>query len=100
MDLENFVRMVVRELVDYPDEILVEKHKDDMGVLITLNVAKEDMGKIIGREGETAKALRSLLRSVGMRNNARVSLKINEPYNPEREPGSNVILRRVGDQVA
>jgi hypothetical protein len=54
-----------------------------MGVLITLDVAGEDMGKIIGRDGATAKALRTLLRVVGMKNNARVNLKINEPEGRE-----------------
>jgi hypothetical protein len=52
---------------------------DEMGVLITLDVDGGDMGKIIGRDGATAKALRTLLRVVGMKNNARVNLKINEP---------------------
>jgi predicted RNA-binding protein Jag len=55
-----------------------------MGVLITLDVHPEDMGMIIGREGATAKALRTLLRVIGARNNARVNLKINEPEGSER----------------
>ena len=50
-----------------------------MGVLLTLSVDSEDMGKIIGRQGNTAKAIRVLLRIVGMKNNARLNLKINEP---------------------
>jgi predicted RNA-binding protein Jag len=63
-----------------------------MGVLITLDVDASDMGKIIGRDGATAKALRTLLRVVGMKNNARVNLKINEPegrqsYTHGREEG-------------
>jgi predicted RNA-binding protein YlqC (UPF0109 family) len=69
----------VKALVDNPDKVKVDRRVDEMGVLITLDVASEDMGKIIGRDGATAKALRTLLRVVGMKNNARVNLKINEP---------------------
>lgn len=76
---QEFVEYVVKALVENPDEVKVERRVDEMGVLITLDVAAEDMGKIIGRDGATAKALRTLLRVVGMKNNARVNLKINEP---------------------
>ena len=76
---QEFVEYVVKALVENQDEVKVERRVDEMGVLITLDVAAEDMGKIIGRDGATAKALRTLLRVVGMKNNARVHLKINEP---------------------
>ena len=76
---QEFVEYVVKALVDNPDKVQVDRRVDEMGVLITLDVASEDMGKIIGRDGATAKALRTLLRVVGMKNNARVNLKINEP---------------------
>ena len=76
---QEFVQYVVEALVDNPDKVKVERRVDEMGVLITLDVGAEDMGKIIGRDGATAKALRTLLRVVGMKNNARVNLKINEP---------------------
>jgi predicted RNA-binding protein YlqC (UPF0109 family) len=76
---QEFVEYVVKALVDNPDKVKVERRVDEMGVLITLDVASEDMGKIIGRDGATAKALRTLLRVVGMKNSARVNLKINEP---------------------
>lgn len=76
---QEFVEYVVKALVDNPDKVKVDRRVDEMGVLITLDVAGEDMGKIIGRDGATAKALRTLLRVVGMKNNARVNLKINEP---------------------
>lgn len=75
----NFLDTVVRALVDNPDAVLVTRSQDDMGVLLSLKVAKEDMGKIIGREGSTAKAIRLLTRIVGLKNHARVSLKILEP---------------------
>ena len=76
---QEFVEYVVKSLVDNPDKVKVERRVDEMGVLITLDVDTADMGKIIGRDGATAKALRTLLRVVGMKNNARVNLKINEP---------------------
>lgn len=76
---QEFVEYVVKALVDNPDKVKVERRVDEMGVLITLDVDGADMGKIIGRDGATAKALRTLLRVVGMKNNARVNLKINEP---------------------
>lgn len=76
---QEFVEYVVKALVDNGDKVKVDRRVDEMGVLITLDVASEDMGKVIGRDGATAKALRTLLRVVGMKNNARVNLKINEP---------------------
>ena len=76
---QEFVEYVVKALVDNQDKVKVERRVDEMGVLITLDVDGADMGKIIGRDGATAKALRTLLRVVGMENNARVNLKINEP---------------------
>ena len=71
-------------LVDNPDDVKVERKIDEMGVLITLDVNPKDMGMVIGREGMTAKALRTLLRVIGARNSARVNLKINEPEGSER----------------
>lgn len=76
---QEFVEYVVKALVDNADKVKVDRRVDEMGVLITLDVDAADMGKIIGRDGATAKALRTLLRVVGMKNNARVNLKINEP---------------------
>ena len=75
----QFLDYVVRSLVDHPDEVKIQRTVDEMGVLMTLNVNGEDMGKIIGRSGNTAKAIRTLVGVVGMKNNARVNLKINEP---------------------
>jgi predicted RNA-binding protein YlqC (UPF0109 family) len=85
---QEFVEYVVKALVDNPDRVKVDRRVDEMGVLITLDVAGEDMGKVIGRDGATAKALRTLLRVVGMKNNARVNLKINEPEGRRYEEGS------------
>jgi len=81
---QEFLEYVVKSLVDNADEVKVDRTVDEMGVLLTLSVGQEDMGKIIGRQGNTAKAIRILLRVVGMKNNARVNLKINEPDGGER----------------
>ncbi|MFC1644903.1 KH domain-containing protein [Patescibacteria group bacterium] len=80
----GFIEQVVKMLVDNPEAVKVERKVDEMGVLITLDVDPQDMGMVIGREGQTAKALRTLLRVIGARNNARVNLKINEPEGSER----------------
>ncbi|MFZ2593237.1 MAG: KH domain-containing protein [Minisyncoccia bacterium] len=76
---EAFLDYVVKALVDHPGDVKTTRVVDQMGVLLTLTVHKEDMGKIIGRDGATAKAIRTLLRVAGMKNDARVNLKINEP---------------------
>jgi predicted RNA-binding protein YlqC (UPF0109 family) len=75
----KFLDFVIKALVEFPNDVKITRTVDEMGVLMTLDVHKDDMGKIIGREGNTAKAIRTLLRVVGMKNNARVNLKINEP---------------------
>lgn len=76
---QQFLETVVKTLVDHPESVHINRTVDEMGVLLTLDVHAEDMGKIIGRSGNTAKAIRTLLRVVGMKNEARVNLKINEP---------------------
>lgn len=76
---QQFLETVVKALVDHPDQVQIHRTVDEMGVLLTLDVHAEDMGKIIGRSGNTAKAIRTLLRVVGMKHDARVNLKINEP---------------------
>ncbi|MFA6251419.1 MAG: KH domain-containing protein [Candidatus Paceibacterota bacterium] len=78
-DDKAFLEYIVKALVDYPDDVKIDRTVDEMGVLITMTVNGADMGKIIGRQGNTAKAIRTLLRVIGMKNNARVNLKINEP---------------------
>ena len=76
---QQFLEYVIKALVDNPDQVKVVRTVDEMGVLLTLEVGAADMGKIIGRQGNTAKSIRTLLRVVGMKNNSRVNLKINEP---------------------
>lgn len=75
----SFLEFLVKSIVDHPEDVKVERKIDEMGVLLTLQVHKDDMGQVVGRKGATAKAIRSLLRIVGLKNNARVNLKILEP---------------------
>ncbi|MFW0861965.1 MAG: KH domain-containing protein [Candidatus Komeilibacteria bacterium] len=79
-----FLESVVKALVDKPDAVSVQRDVDEMGVLLTLKVDPADMGQIIGRQGQTARAIRTLLRVVGAKNNARVNLKIYEPEGSQR----------------
>lgn len=79
-----FLEFVITSLVDHPEQVAITRGVDEMGVLLTLTVAPEDMGKIIGKDGNIAKAIRTLLRVVGMKHNARVNLKINEPVGGKR----------------
>lgn len=81
---QKFLEYVVKSLVDNPDDVKITRTVDEMGVLLTLSVHKDDMGKVIGRSGQTAKAIRTILRIVGMKNEARVNLKIMEPEGSER----------------
>lgn len=81
---QAFLEYAVKALVDHPDAVETTRTIDQMGVLLTLTVHPEDMGKIIGKSGKTAEALRILLRVVGMKGNARVNLKINEPVGGKR----------------
>lgn len=75
----EFVEYVVRNLVSNPEAVEVRRSVDDMGILLELSVDPEDMGKVIGRSGNTAKSLRTLLRVLASKNNERVNLKIIEP---------------------
>ncbi|MBI2175457.1 MAG: KH domain-containing protein [Parcubacteria group bacterium] len=84
----EFLEFVVKALVDTPSAVKVERKVDEMGVLLSLKLDPNDMGKIIGRNGNTAKAIRSLLRVVGLKNHARVNLKIEEPEGGRRAPTS------------
>ena len=86
----KFLESVVKSLVDNPDKVVINRTVDEMGVLLTLTVDNADMGKVIGRSGNTAKAIRTLLRVVGMKNNSRVNLKINEPEGGTQKSSSSM----------
>jgi len=81
---QEFLEFIIKALVDHPDEVKVDRNVDEMGVLLTLHINQEDMGYVIGRQGQNAKAVRTLLRIVGARNNARVNMKIEEPEGGRR----------------
>jgi predicted RNA-binding protein YlqC (UPF0109 family) len=82
MDKE-FVEYVVKALVNNPEDVVVTRSVDDMGVLLELAVNPDDMGKVIGKAGATAKSIRTLLRVLGSRSDERVNLKIVEPEGSE-----------------
>ena len=76
---QEFLEYMVKALVDHPEDVKIDRKVDEMGVLLSLKVNPEDMGVIIGRAGATARSIRSLVRIVGLKNHARVNLKIEEP---------------------
>ena len=76
---KEFLEFLIKALVDHPGDVKIDRKVDEMGVLLTLKVHPEDMGQIIGKAGATARAIRNLVRIVGLKNHARVNLKIEEP---------------------
>lgn len=76
---QEFLEYLVKALVDHPQDVKIDRKVDEMGVLLSLRLNPEDMGQVIGRAGSTARAIRSLVRIVGLKNHARVNLKIEEP---------------------
>jgi len=85
---QEFLEFIIKALVDHPDDVKVDRKVDEMGVLLSLKVHSEDMGQIIGKEGSTARSIRSLVRIVGLKNHARVNLKIEEPAGGRSVPAS------------
>lgn len=82
---QEFLEYVVKSVVNQSGDVKVERTVDERGVLLTLHVNPEDMGYVIGRDGQTARALRILLKIVGAKGNARVNMKIYEPEGARRE---------------
>ena len=83
---QQFVEYVVKSLVEHPDDVVVERMIDEKGVLLTLTVNPEDLGRVIGKRGGTAQSVRTLLRALGTKNDARYNLKIvnNDGYTGAR----------------
>jgi len=81
----EFLEFIVKNLVDHPEDVKIERQVDEMGVLLSVKVNPEDMGQLIGRQGSTAKAIRSLVRIIGLKNHARINLKIEEPEGGSRK---------------
>jgi hypothetical protein len=76
---KEFLEMIVKNIVSNPDAVVVDRTVDEMGVLLTLKIDQADMGYVIGRQGQTAQAIRTLLKIIGAKNNSRVNLKIYDP---------------------
>ncbi len=81
---KQFLEMIVKNIVGNPDDVAVERTIDERGVLLTLKISPSDMGYVIGRKGQTAQAIRTLLKIVGAKNNSRVNLKIYDPEGGNR----------------
>lgn len=82
---QQFVEYIVKSLVEHPDDVTVDRIIDEKGVLLTLTVNPEDLGRVIGRRGSTAQSLRTVLRALGTKNSARYNLKIVNNDQPESE---------------
>lgn len=93
---QAFVEYVVKALVTNPDAVSVKRTIDDMGVLLELSVDPADMGKVIGKAGATAKSIRTLLRVLGAKSDARVNLKIVEP---EGEAGHEGTVEAIKEET-
>ena len=95
---QQFVEYIVKSLVGYPDDVVVERVVDEKGVLLTLTVNPDDLGRVIGKRGVTAQSLRTLLRALGTKNDARYNLKIvnnddereNYTISPDETAGESV----------
>lgn len=81
---KKFLIMVLEAIVEDPSAVSVEAKSDEMGVLLLAKVAPADMGKVIGKQGKTAEAIRELLRVVGFKSKAKISFKLEEPPGRER----------------
>lgn len=76
---KEFLEYVIKSLVDHKEEVEIERKVDEMGVLLSVKVHPDDMGQIIGKKGATLRAIKALTKIVGLRNHARVNIKILEP---------------------
>lgn len=80
MEIEiNYLQQIIIPLLEFPDDLNIQKRVDDKGVFLVVKVAQSDMGRVIGKLGETATAIRKLIRQFGMTHNMHISLKIDEP---------------------
>ena len=85
---QQFIEYIVKELVGHPDDVIVERRIDEKGVLLELTVNPEDLGRVIGKRGVTAQSLRTLLRALGTKNDARYNLKIINNDQPDGDQPS------------
>lgn len=96
---QEFVEYIVKSIVGHPNDVKVERTVDEMGVLLTLHINQEDMGYVIGKQGNTARSIRTLLKIVGAKNNARVNLKIYEPEGSRRPRRSEDVSTEMVDDL-
>lgn len=96
---QAFIEYVIKGIVNYPDEVKVTRTVDEMGVLLTLKVNPADMGNVIGRQGSTARAIRTLLRVIGAKNHARINFKIEEPEGGRMSQPRTTDSKNVDDVV-
>lgn len=89
MPVSEYLTTLVTPILNHPDCLEVTQTQDDMGVLLSMKVHKEDMGLLVGKNGETAKAVRHLVRIVGIIGKQRVSIRINEPEGSTYQRNSN-----------
>ena len=87
---QEFVEYIVKSIVSNPNDVTTDRTVDERGVLITLHINQADMGYVVGRKGQTVQAIRTLLKIVGAKNDARVNLKIDEPEGSRRGPAADV----------
>ncbi len=88
---QQFIEFIVKSLVSKPEAVSIERRIDEKGVLLELTVDPEDLGRVIGKHGATAQSLRTLLRALGTKNDARYNLKIIDngeprPYHKDSQP--------------
>jgi predicted RNA-binding protein YlqC (UPF0109 family) len=74
--MKELLEIIAKALVDYPDEVSVNEVEGDNGIILELRVAQEDMGKVIGKQGRIAKAIRSVVKAAAIKQNVRVSVEI------------------------
>ena len=96
---QQFIEYIVKSLVGNPDAVKVERTIDEKGVLLELTVDPEDLGRVIGKRGSTAQSLRSLLRALGTKNDARYNLKIVDVDRPEGERGARTVDTSASDEL-
>jgi len=90
---QEFLEFIVKSLVSFPDDVKVTRNVDEMGVLLTLKVNPADIGQVIGKQGATAKAIRTLVRLIGLKNRARINLKIEAPTREKGTTGTSEDLK-------
>lgn len=102
---QQFIEYIVKSLVGNPDDVIVDRVIDEKGVLLTLTVNPDDLGRVIGKRGATAQSLRTLLRALGTKNDARYNLKIvnndddRENYTSSSDEPSSQPVEDVQDEV-